>query len=206
MAQATARLFVALDVAPPVQAAIRDGQTLLASYDGAMQWVAAPELHTTLVFLGDIAPRHHPDIASALSAVACAVAPFPVQLGQWGAFPATGRPAVIWAGVNEPTGALAELQQATASALARWYTPEERDYTPHITIGYVRRRTDAATAAELAADLRYLPPPAPHRWDISAVTLYESIAQRSGTRYQPRHIAPLQGLPPNPLHEPEHGQ
>jgi 2'-5' RNA ligase len=71
------------------------------------------------------------------------------------------------------------MQSAVSDALARggWYTPEKRQFLPHVTVARVptRARVRPIELPKLPA-LPFLAP---------AVTLYRSRLQRSGARYEP---------------------
>lgn len=114
----------------------------------AVTWVVPTSIHLTLFFLGEILPELVAPSQEALSVVARHMAPFAFDVGQLGAFPSVNRPSAIWVGVQEPTGKLALLHQTVNEALAKvGFQPEERKFSPHLTLGRVRRKAAREEAA-----------------------------------------------------------
>ncbi|MBN2007334.1 MAG: RNA 2',3'-cyclic phosphodiesterase [Anaerolineae bacterium] len=115
----------------------------------AVTWVAPTSIHLTLFFLGEILPELVAPSQEALNVVARHVAPFTFDVGHLGAFPSIQRPSAIWVGVQEPTGKLVLLHQVVNEALSKvGFQPETRKFSPHLTLGRVRRK---ATREESAA-------------------------------------------------------
>jgi 2'-5' RNA ligase len=144
------RLFVAMELDHPGKRAVgklieRLGRPL-AGQPGKVRWVGPEQMHLTLAFLGDTPDGRVPEVVAAMERAAGGIAPFPFGLAGVGAFPDSRRPRVIWVGVTEPTGALTRLQASLARELAGLgFTPEDRDFHPHITLGRVKepdRRAD----------------------------------------------------------------
>ncbi len=114
----------------------------------AVTWMAPASIHLTLFFLGEILPELVAPSQEALSVAARHVPPFTFDVGQLGAFPSVNRPSVVWVGVQEPTGKLALLHQVVNEALSRvGFQPEERKFSPHLTLGRVRRKASREEAA-----------------------------------------------------------
>ena len=116
----------------------------------SVRWVRAEGIHLTLKFLGDTPVSKLPEIKRALAVVARNAPPCPFTVGGLGCFPNLRRPRVVWVGVQEPTGRLAALQSAIEEVMTPFgYPPEERDFTPHLTLGRVRRRLPRSTVARI---------------------------------------------------------
>jgi 2'-5' RNA ligase len=152
----TLRLFVALPLGEATHKRLGGVQRKLQRVlpGGAVRWVKPAKIHLTLFFLGDT-PRERVDpIAEALSVVTRNVPSFPFRVKGLGAFPNTRRPRVIWVGVEEPTGRLTLLHTAVNEALARvGYEPETRPFTPHLTVGRIRRRTSRSKARLIGQEI-----------------------------------------------------
>jgi len=107
-------------------------------------WVGPDRMHFTLKFLGDT-PE---DQLSQLSEVACRVAQshpaHQITVAGVGAFPNIRRPRIIWVGCSAGTEQLTALGTELDQALteARLAEPEKRDFTPHLTLGRVRKGYD----------------------------------------------------------------
>ena len=148
--------------------------------------------HLTLHFLGEIDPALLPRLAEGLAAVAGAHRPFAISIEGVGAFPRPDQPRVVWRGVGEGRGELAQLAAAVREADAAAGAPsDERTFAPHLTLFRVRSAADAARARDLL-DGR-TPPPPPSRWTVRELQLIESVRLPSGLEHRVRAREPLGG-------------
>ncbi len=137
------RLFVAIDLPDEVRERI-------ASLDGTVpggRWVPREQLHLTLRFIGEVDEEGFRGIKSVLEGVRGA--PFVLTLAKVGHFPPGRRPRVLWVGI-EGCAALLELQQRVEAALAgAGIIPEERRFSPHITVARLKETSaETVTAFE----------------------------------------------------------
>ena len=135
------RLFFAVPLTDEIRAAAQAAQAELSAPRAAVKWVAPENLHFTLKFLGDTPVSAVPALAEVARQVAERHAAFEVEVRGLGSFPPRRPPDVLWAGCGaggEEFVALgADLDSALAAAgLAE---PERRPFTPHLTLGRVRR-------------------------------------------------------------------
>jgi 2'-5' RNA ligase len=137
------RLFVAIDL-PDV---LKQQLSALTTRIDGVRWTETENLHLTLRFIGDVSHETADAIQAALSDVQSP--PFSLQLSGVGTFPANPRkpPRIIWAGLSNPPAiqSLHEIIERTVSGLGP--TPDNRPYTPHITLGRVRSADDHTVAA-----------------------------------------------------------
>jgi len=146
------RTFLALDV----DAAIRRRLAAIASelcIDGAtVRPVARDNIHVTLNFLGEVADAALNDVCLAVADVAATVEPFEFVVRSVRCMPPRGRPRIVWADVDDPTGRLATLQKDLTGAMADLgFRPDHRRYQPHLTIARVKH-VSAADALRAVAD------------------------------------------------------
>jgi 2'-5' RNA ligase len=99
-----------------------------------------------------------------------------------GAFPTPRRPKTLWAGIADESGTLQSLHRQLEARLidAIGYRPEERGYTPHLTLGRVKPQSDTTV---LAAELGRL-----SEWDggevlVQELRIYRSELRREGPEY-----------------------
>ena len=79
-------------------------------------------------------------IVAALAPSGADLHPFEAQIRGLGAFPSVARPRVIWAGVLDGAPEMIELARRVDTALAALgFAREERPFSPHVTLGRVRR-------------------------------------------------------------------
>jgi 2'-5' RNA ligase len=102
-------------------------------------WVAAENLHVTLKFLGGVDAARLALVSAALDEAVRDRPAFELVVAGLGAFPTPTRPRVIWAGAAAGAAALGEVAGRVDRALAALgFPPEERAFSPHITLGRVR--------------------------------------------------------------------
>jgi len=144
-------------------------------------WVAPGNLHLTLKFLGAVPETRIESVAGALRDAGLAGRPFEARIRGLGAFPSTGRPRVVWAGVTDGASQMTELARCVDIALvALGFAPEERPFSPHITLGRVRRpeRNPALTDALERASARDY-----GRIQVPSASLMQSQLGPRGARY-----------------------
>ncbi len=98
-----------------------------------MRILAREELHLTLHFLGEVAANELGAVRAALATVRRDA--FTINVSRVGMFSSERHAKVLWAGVEANAG-LTELHRAIGVVLtdAIGFRPEERPYTPHITL------------------------------------------------------------------------
>jgi 2'-5' RNA ligase len=173
------RLFVALDLPDDVREVLAG----LGQAADADVWrpVARDALHVTLAFLGSRPPSDVELIAPIVAAEHEAPA---LALARVLLLPPR-RARVLTVALDDPTRALATLQQRVSNALeaAGVYTPEKRPFRPHVTVARLRPRARPPRDAALQLDRR--------EFSATAVTLYASRLHPSGARYEALARAPL---------------
>src|SRR5262249_29029996 len=114
--------------------------------------VEPENLHVTLLFLGEVEDRTVPDVCRVVADVAAGLPPFEMSIEGTGAFPNARRPKTLWVGVGDGRQELVALHDALEPPLLDLgcYRREERQYTPHLTLGRVK---GDAGADQLAAAL-----------------------------------------------------
>lgn len=115
-------------------------QKLFAQAGSKVKWVEPENLHVTMLFLGEVDAREVLDVCKAVRAVTSQTAPFEIQVAGVGGFPNLRRPRTLWIGVEEGAARLVLLHHEIEKQLLalRGYRREDREYTPHITLGRVR--------------------------------------------------------------------
>lgn len=162
----------------------------------AVTWVKPHLIHLTLKFLGDTPQIQIARLAEALSRIAVQSASFTLTTTQLGCFPNLRQPRVIWVGLDQrSTTHLLQLQKAVeAATVPLGFPTEARPFSPHITLGRVRREVSSTVAAQVGQVVNSTGPSDPATDAIQAVILMKSDLQRSGPIYTPLHKAVLTGL------------
>jgi 2'-5' RNA ligase len=141
-------------------------------------------LHLTLRFLGateaDRAERVIERVQDAAAATPAATLP----LGSLGMFPERGAPRVLWVGLTLTPPLLALQQACEDAARAEGFPPEERAFSPHLTLG---RWSEKVRRPELA-------PAALGTVRMETLVLYRSQPQAGGSVYTPLRRLALGGV------------
>lgn len=188
------RAFIAIEIPPSILSAIEKetfGLRRLAD-SSLVRWTPTANMHLTLKFLGDVSETNLQFIKQMLTQECAQRAPFDLQIGKLGSFPTSRRPRVIWIGIKAPAE-LAALQSGIESAAERLgYTKEERDFSPHLTIGRVRQNLPAADLGRVSAALESTHVSMLGTAKIDSVHLYKSELKPTGSIYTRLFTAPLQ--------------
>jgi 2'-5' RNA ligase len=141
------RTFIALDPGKAIRGRIVTLQETLARAASGVKWVEEDNLHVTLLFLGEVDMLDVPKVCNVVSEVTAEHTAFSMTIERAGAFPSLRRPRILWVGVGEGTQEVCSLHDDLEGPLAKLgcYRREERQYTPHITLG--RNRAGPANDA-----------------------------------------------------------
>jgi 2'-5' RNA ligase len=153
--------------------------------DMPLRWVRTENIHLTLKFLGTVQAGDIDRIKPALERQAASFAPTEVSIGGFGTFPNPTKPLVLWVGLQAGSG-LAKFQAAIDAELGQLgFAPEERGFTPHLTVARVRRDHRVANLKRIAELMAATPPPFEAAAKLDSVTLYRSDLKPGGSVYNP---------------------
>lgn len=189
------RLFIAIDLPPPVKALVGEILGMMAAQVGdAVRWVDAAGTHITLKYLGETTKLA--EIKQELDGVGPQASPFDCEITQPGVFPHPRQPRIVWLGVQGDLNTLGRLQQLVEAKISPLGFPaEQRSFKPHITLGRARGQLQPQAVAELRQFIDHsvaLPPP--QRWTVQDLVVMLSETGPRGARYTPLHTVPLGGV------------
>lgn len=188
------RAFIAIDIPPEIRQAISSQTASLRKESGrAMRWVSMENIHLTLKFLGEVSAPNLELLAQALRAECAQTAPFTISVENLGCFPNPRRPRVLWIGLSVPPE-LTRLQRLVESTAARLgYTPDEKPFSPHLTIGRVREQAAPEEIQTLRSLLERTTVARLGTFTVNEVHLYKSDLKPEGPVYTRLVTAPLEG-------------
>ena len=187
------RAFIAIEVPTGVQRAIADSTAALKSAlpKPLIRWVVPQNVHLTLKFLGEVSPAALEKLAEILKMEVSSYSMFSISVGGLGAFPTPRRPRVIWIGLETPP-ALQALWHAVETVAARLgYTPEERPFSAHLTIGRVGQNISASDAQHIRSMLESTKVGALGTLRVEAVHIFKSDLLPGGSVYTHLYALPL---------------
>jgi len=177
--RALTRAFVAVVPPPPVLDAVE--QVLAPVRPAApprLTWARRSQWHVTLQFLGRVEDADA--LSAALHDALVARPAVLLGLGGAGAFPAPGRAAVVWIGLDhghEELGALVHAVEGATVGLG--HEPDPRPFRPHLTIARARRPLPVASLLDAVGD-----GPVGPAWTAGEVVLMESDTRPTGAVYR----------------------
>jgi 2'-5' RNA ligase len=187
------RSFLALEIPAEVQDALARYITPLQKVlpKTSVRWVPAHNLHLTLKFLGDVSPASLEQLADSLKTEVAACEPFSMSVGGLGAFPNPRRARIIWIGLTAPP-ALATLIRCVEMVSARLgYPPEERPFSPHLTIGRVTQNVSTTDLQQIRAALEGTPIGTIGTVHVEALQIFKSDLRPTGSVYTLLYNLPL---------------
>jgi len=134
------RLFAGLDLPYEMR---RNLELLLqlAKPQADLSWSPTANLHITTRFIGEWDEARLPELKAALEQIP-RPGPLKIAIRGLGWFPNPHNPRVFYAGIQAPA-ALPDLVRNTNAALQPLgLPPEDKPFTPHLTLARVRRPTD----------------------------------------------------------------
>lgn len=148
----TIRSFIALELPGDVKETVAlIIKRLRPAQHRYVKWVSPEGTHLTVKFLGNISTVQIAQITDIMKTAAAKVPPLDLRLGGLGMFPNEQRPRVIWVALDGNTEPLAVMQREIEKALAPLgFAPENRAFTPHLTLGRVRDNATPEDRREIA--------------------------------------------------------
>jgi 2'-5' RNA ligase len=174
------RAFIAVDLDDPVIEKICNVVEILKSRITEIRWLRKENLHLTLKFLGNIAESQVEPIAAALRHPLGLFSPCTISAKGLGVFPDFRRPKILWVGLTGDQ--LVQLTAEIESALMPLgFTPENRAFTPHLTIG--RWREGNRPAKNLRQKIGSLNDFEFGACAVRQIVLFQSVLKPEGASY-----------------------
>ena len=179
------RAFIAVNISPDIQrrlgSILKDLHRDLKGVP--VRWVPVENIHLTLKFLGDVSTSNLEVLKNILQVEASGQSPFEMTAGELGAFPSNYRPRVIWVSIHAPAG-LTALQHGIDNQTTRLgYAREVRPFSPHLTLGRVSRHANPSDLHRIGEVLTSYKPGVIGAARVTAVHLYRSDLNPSGSVY-----------------------
>lgn len=178
------RLFVAAEVPDEAKRVVDGAIVPIREAFPRARWAPVENWHVTMKFLGSTFPRLVPWVQETVAGVASAHAPVATALTGLGSFPSPTRTRVLWAGLDDTSGALAAIAGALEEALAKEVRREERPFAAHLTVA----RSDPPLRLEPAMLATPVDAPA---FTIDRLVLFRSHLRRPAPRYESLEAFPL---------------
>jgi 2'-5' RNA ligase len=180
------RIFIAVEVPEAVCTYLETQMQRFAALAPKAHWTNTVGLHITLAFLGELDDQRLALASEAIQEVASLNRQFTVRITSLGTFGEPQHPRVLWARLMGNTTRLRAVQaQLMAALVARGFPPQERPYSPHLTLGRLSLKQplserDALEFQQIIASTRWMFPATRDETRIlaPALSLMKSELQR----------------------------
>lgn len=154
----------------------------------SIKWVDINDLHITLAFLGDTTELQVAQVSSVLDRVASLHQAFNFSIRGFGFFGHRQSPRVLWLGVKGGEEMKSMWQKLWQELPGLGFVAEDRDFSPHLTLGRVREFRDQQALQNLImsfteTDFQDVP--------VDEIIYYESLLNPAGPIYKPIRRIPL---------------
>jgi len=158
---------------------------------GGVKWTPAAQMHLTLKFLGEFDAAHMAQLQEKLAGSCTAIGPIETAATTTGYFPPKAAARILWYGI-EAAPALIQLARLVEDACASFgYAREKRPFSPHFTIGRVRRDASPAELRTIQQALNAFAPKERHAFTITNLHFVHSTLTPSGPEYRDLFAIPL---------------
>jgi 2'-5' RNA ligase len=187
--QAMIRVFIAVELPPDVQDALKETQERISrqmgQQAGALRWTRPEGLHLTLQFLGNVSLRFVALVKGALDKACVGAAPFTLSTGEPGVFPNERRPRVLWLGVHGDVDALRSLASSVHRQMQTLGYQPDHSFSPHLTLARVKGHAGEDVRQALANALAGIKaePVTQVSFPVTAVSLMQSELRPGGSIY-----------------------
>jgi 2'-5' RNA ligase len=189
------RTFIAAEIPLSIQTSIKQQVDGLRNRVGnsSVRWVPVQNMHLTLKFLGNISQTDVGILTGILRSEVESRPAFDITVGGLGSFPNSKRAHVLFIEIQAPT-ALVTLQREIESACVRAsYKSESRPFSPHLTIGRVRRGIPSSERTKIHKTLDETKIDSLGTARVDSIHLFKSELKSSGAVYTKLFSAPLRG-------------
>jgi 2'-5' RNA ligase len=190
------RLFIAIAVPEGIKSRLtglqREWRERLRH--ASISWTRPENFHLTLRFLGDVPSNRLDDLTAALAAAVAPQSPMRLAVVGLGCFPNPRRPRILWAGVRDEAGELAELARRIVDATNSFSSkPAEERFTGHLTLARVGR-VGGEGLSIIDRFIRETAVRSAGSWRVDAVELIRSELHPAGSRYTTLAQLPMSGV------------
>jgi len=151
----TLRTFIAIPLPLSVQSGIDKLVRSLRSHGDEVKWVETKNLHVTLKFLGDTHLNDLPQLIQTVTRSVQQIDSFDLVFHGIGVFPNWESPKTIWIGCREGSEELRHLAESIGNGLLPLgYPLETRRFSPHLTIGRIKKASQESSLMTMLAEQR----------------------------------------------------
>ena len=189
----TLRTFIAVDFPIEIKAKIEEITTYFKTQlpSKVIKWVDANNIHLTLKFMGETPANQLEPIKRAMQQVVTTFPIFDVAIENLGMYPNAKKPRVVWLGISGEKNLISLHKQIDQALKEIGIQPERRPFSPHLTVGRVRRSADPESVIIVGKTLSEFKVSTLGRVTINEVVYYQSELTPQGPNYTILQSTPL---------------
>ncbi|MBU1781975.1 RNA 2',3'-cyclic phosphodiesterase [bacterium] len=151
------RTFIAINIEDKIKEEISKIIKALKNDQDEIKWIEKESFHLTLKFLGNVRIFQVEEIYEKLQIIAGSILPFKISFSNLDIILNKKTPKIILVGIKEGSKELMELTEEIEISLADLgFLKEERRYTPHLTLGRIKRINERENFIEKAKKIDHL--------------------------------------------------
>lgn len=181
------RLFVAIDLDRNAKEKISGIISQMNKGDYDVKWTDPENIHITLKFLGEVRDEQVKDVVKVISDNVKGMKKFTISICEVGYFGRPGYVKVIWLDVKEGRDRVIELCKTMNIQLSH-IRREDREPSPHITIGRARSGRNADRLVKVIGELRNVKL---CEVEVNEIKLKRSVLDKGGPVYSDLEIFTL---------------
>lgn len=180
------RTFIAIELNDTHRRALGEAQAQLKRDPAGrnVRWVPPENIHVTLKFLGGVDAGKIPAVERAVAEACVGIQPFTLTMEGVGAFPNLKRPRVVWIGIGGAIETVEQLANKIETACeALGFAREERPFSPHLTLGRVKREARPSDWQAIGAMIQNAQVGKLGEIQVASVSVMKSDLRPSGSVY-----------------------
>jgi len=189
----TLRTFIAVDFPIEIKAKIEEITTYFRTQlpSNVIKWVDANNMHLTLKFMGETTANQLEPIKRAMQQVVTTFPIFEIAIENLGMYPNAKKPRVIWLGISGEENLISLHKKLDLALKEIGIQPERRPFSPHLTVGRVRRSVDPESVIIVGKTLSEFKVSTLGRVKINELIYYQSELTPQGPNYTILQSTPL---------------
>ena len=181
----TLRTFIAVDFPIEIKEKIIEITAYFQSKlpPAQIKWVEPDHMHLTLKFMGETPHDKLVQIKQSIHQVISVFPSFEIEIKALGMYPNNQRPRVIWLGINAENYLILLHNQLDQALKGEGIKSDRRPFSPHLTIGRVRRNADQESIIQIGKILSQFKIASLGSIKIDEILYYQSVLTPQGPIY-----------------------
>ena len=189
----TLRTFIAVDFPIEIKAKIEEITSYFKTQlpPKVIKWVDSNNMHLTLKFMGETPVNQLEAIKKAMHQVVTAFPILEIEVKDLGMYPNAKKPRVVWLGISGAENLITLHKQLDRALKEIGIQSEKRPFSPHLTIGRVRRSADPESVSTVGQTLSQFKVSSLGHVMINELVYYQSELTPQGPNYTILQSTPL---------------